>query len=344
MRVLIIGGTGFIGPHVVRELVGAGHEVAVFHRGEHRGDLPGGVRHVHSAAAGIPVISLQDEVRAELRWVAPDIVLDMIAMGEADARTLMETFRGVAGRVVAVSSADVYRVYSRVMGEELGVPNRRALTEESPLRRKLFPYRAQAAGAGDWRHDYEKILVERVVMSDPQLPGTVMRLSAVYGPGDDKRRLFPYIKRMDDARPAILMSTGQAAWRWTHGYVEDVAAAIAMAVMQEKAAGRIYNVGEENTPTVGARLRLLKRVAGWPGQLMFVPRRFLPVHLRDKHNYRQDMVIDSSRIREELGWREKILPEEGLRRTIEWERAHPPEVDPKQFDYEAEDEVLVFSR
>ena len=344
MRVLIIGGTGFIGPHVVRLLADQGHEVGVFHRGERESDLPAGVQHVHSTFAAIPIVELPGDVKSELRGFAPDVVLHMIAMGEADTRTLMETFRGIAKRVVVLSSADVYRVYSRVTGAELGVPDRRPLTEESPLRKKMFPYREQASGAVDWRHDYEKILVERVAMSDPDLPGTILRLPAVYGPGDDKHRFLPYIKRMDDGRPAILMSTGQAAWRWTHGYVEDVAAAIALAVTKDRAAGRVYNVGEENTPTVGGRLRLLKRLAGWDGQLLFVPRRFLPAHLKDKYNYRQDLVLDSSCIRKELGWGETILPDEALRRTIGWERAHPPVVDPAQFDYAAEDEVLVFSR
>ena len=344
MRVLIIGGTGFIGPHVVRLLAAQGHEVAAFHRGEHEGELPAGVRQVHSPSAAIPVVALPVDVKSELRGFAPEVVLHMIAMGEADARALMETFRGVARRVVVLSSADVYRAYSRVIGAELGVPDRRPLSEESPLRKKMFPYREQASEADDWRHDYEKILVERVAMSDPELPGTVLRLPAVYGPGDDKHRFFPYVKRMDDRRPAILMSTGQAAWRWTHGYVEDVAAAIVLAVTNDKAAGKIYNVGEDNTPTVGGRLRLLKRLAGWDGQLLFVPRRFLPAHLKDKYNYRQDLVIDSTRIRQELGWRETILPDEALRRTIEWERAKPASFDPSQFDYAAEDEVLVFSR
>jgi nucleoside-diphosphate-sugar epimerase len=341
MRVLIIGGTGFIGPHVVRLLVQAGHEVTVFHRGEHEPDLPAGVRHIHSASAAIPVIDLPAEVRSKLRNAAPDVVLHMIAMGEADAQRLMETFRGVAKRVVVLSSGDVYRAYSRVTGAELAAPDRKPLNEESPLRKELYPYRQDGMRSDDWRYHYEKILAERVVVSNPALPATVLRLPAVYGPGDDKHRLFPYVKRMDDKRPAILIGTGQAGWRWTHGYVEDVAAAIALAVTDEKAAGRIYNVGEENTPTVAARVRLLGRVADWRGQLLFVPRRFLPAHLKDKYNYRQDMVLDTTRIRRELGWRESFLPEEALRRTIEWERENAAVGDAAQFDYEAEDAVMA---
>jgi nucleoside-diphosphate-sugar epimerase len=58
----------------------------------------------------------------------------------------------------------------------------------------------------------------------------VVRLPAVYGPGDKQHRLLPYVRRMDDERPAVLLTTDQAGWRWTRGYVVNVAAAIALAV------------------------------------------------------------------------------------------------------------------
>ncbi|MFM9735660.1 NAD-dependent epimerase/dehydratase family protein, partial [Streptomyces niveiscabiei] len=79
-------------------------------------------------------------------------------------------------------------------------------------------------------------------------PGTVLRLPMVYGPGDRQHRLWSYLKRMDDRRPAILMGATQARWRTTRGYVENVAAAIALAVTDDRAAGRIYNVAELDAP------------------------------------------------------------------------------------------------
>jgi dTDP-D-glucose 4,6-dehydratase len=57
-------------------------------------------------------------------------------------------------------------------------------------------------------------------------------------------------------------------------------------------------------------------------------------------NTRQHWVASSKRIREELGYREPVTLDEALRRTIEWEGAHPPPIDPAQFDYAAEDAAL----
>jgi nucleoside-diphosphate-sugar epimerase len=85
---------------------------------------------------------------------------------------------------------------------------------------------------------YEKFAVERVVLGETDLPATVMRLPIVHGPVDLNRRLSPYLKRMDDGRPAIVLDEGLTRWKCPRGYVEDVAAAIALAVVDHRAPGR----------------------------------------------------------------------------------------------------------
>jgi hypothetical protein len=67
----------------------------------------------------------------------------------------------------------------------------------------------------------------------------------------------------------------------------------------------------------------------------------VPPHLIAPGNYAQHWEGDSSRIRTELGYREPVPVDEGIRRTIAWERANPPgELQPGTFDYAAEDEAL----
>src|SRR5262249_25760887 len=151
-----------------------------------------------------------------------------VLVGERDAQAAMSAFRGIAGRLVAVSSGDVYRAYGLLRGTESGPPESMPLREGAALRREMFPYRSIAKGSADWTYHYDKILAERVVTNERDLPGIVLRLPAVYGPGDDRHRLHPWLKRMDDRRPAIVLQEDFARWRWTHGYVENVAAAIAL--------------------------------------------------------------------------------------------------------------------
>jgi nucleoside-diphosphate-sugar epimerase len=269
----------------------------------------------------------------------------MIPMAERDAKDLVHTFRDVAQRVVAVTSQDVYRAYGKLIGLEPGPADPIPLTEDAPLRTRLFPYRGEHPRASDdprrWLDDYEKILVERQVMSDPRLPGTILRLPMVYGPNDRQRRVLEYLKRMDDGRPGIILGADMAGWRWTRGYVENVAAAIAQAVVRDAAAGCIYNVGETSALTTLEWVQAIANVAGWTGRVTVVPDDRLPVHLRSDINAEHHMVVDTSRIRRDLGYEEVVSQSEALQRTVAWERANPPRTtDPSQFDYEAEDAVL----
>ncbi len=339
MRILVIGGTNFMGPLVVRSLSEQGHEVTVFHRGQTRADLPVGVKELLGDRRPLAGSA------AELRRIAPEVVLDMIPEFEQDGTEVMSVFRGVARRVVAISSQDVYQAFAGVNGKETGPVESGPITEESPLRENLYPYRGETPREQDdpkrWQDDYDKILVERVVMGDADLPGTILRLPMVYGPGDYQHRLFRFLKRMDDKRPAILLDEAEAQWRWTHGYVENVAGAIALAVTDERAAGRIYNVGEPFTFTMAEWVGKIGQAAGWQGRVAFVPRGRLPEPLRWGINAEQDIVVDSSRIRSELGYVERVEFEEAIGRTVVWERANPPqEIDAKEFDYAVEDEFL----
>jgi nucleoside-diphosphate-sugar epimerase len=340
MRVLIIGGTAFIGPHVARSLVSAGHEVTIFHRGEHEPELPGSVRHVHSASASFPVLDFPAEL---VSW-NPDVVLHMVAMGERDAQAVVRAFKSLARRLVVLSSGDVYAGYGVLIGSETGAAQSVLLHEDSALRKNLYPYRKMAKDPDDWVYHYEKILVEQVVMSDPRLPGTILRLPAVYGPGDSNHRFSSHLKRMLDRRPAILLDQDQARWRWSHEYVEDIASAITLAVADDRASGQIYNVGEELVPTTAERVRQLAKLADWAGEIVTLPRASLPSHLQDSHNYSQDLAYDTSRIRNELGYREVVSVDEGLRRTIGWQREHPPSIDAAQYDYAAEDAALATAK
>lgn len=330
MRILIIGGTRFIGPQVVTHLVRMGHQVTLFHRGTTQADLPAGVQRILGDRRALP------EFLPAFRRAAPEIVLDMIPLGEGDVRQVLDTFRGLARWVVAISSQDVYRAYGRFHGSEPGPPEPVPLDESAPLRERLYPYRGQV----ERLHDYDKILVERAVLGDPDMPGTVLRPPMVYGPGDRQHRLFPYLKRMDDGRSVIFLGQGEAGWRWTRGYVEDVAWAIALAVTSDQAAGRVYNVGEPEALDTAAWVRAIGRAAGWAGEVRAVPQEQLPGHLQSAAHWAQDLVTDSRRIREELGYAEALPRLEALQRTIAWERAHPPEFDPSQFDYVAEDRLL----
>jgi nucleoside-diphosphate-sugar epimerase len=346
LRVLVIGGTAFVGPHVVRRLCTAGHEVAVFHRGRTECELPAAVRHMHCDAPSLADRGCFAEFAGAFREFAPEVVLDMIPVTEAVARAAVEAFRGIARRLVAVSSQDVYRAYGILLGQDPGPPVPVPMSEDAPLRSRLYPYRADPPRPAEdprrWMDDYDKITVERVVMGEPDLPGTVLRFPMVYGPGDRQHRLYEYLRRMLDRRPAVVLEAGLAAWRWTRGYVENVAAAAYLAVTDERAAGFVFNVGEPDALSTAEWVTAIGTAAGWSGEIVPVPKDELPESLQHGMNTAQDLVANTARIRAELGYTEGVDRAEALARTVAWERENPPTGAAVQpVDYREEDRILA---
>ena len=338
MRILLIGGNGFIGRCVVAALKQQGHALAVFQRGTTAApdgvDTIRGDRHQLNASA------------PELNHFAPDVVIDLVISSGPQAEELMNIFRGATRRVVMLSSIDVYRAVAVSQGTESGPLQELPLTEESELRRSLHPYPPESVQLMrtifPWvTDDYDKIPAERAVMNDHELRGTVLRLPMVYGPGDPLHRFYPVVKRIADGRRHIIFPETLATWRSPRGYVENVAAAIALAATDDRAAQRIYNVCEEPSFSELEWARKIASEMRWEGEFVVLPVERTPRHLLKPGNAAQHWTASSARIRRELEYEEPIAIEEAIRQTIRWERENPPtSAFLAQFDYAAEDAAV----
>jgi nucleoside-diphosphate-sugar epimerase len=336
MKVLLIGGTGFIGRRTSAALEKGGHHVTVFHRG--RTSAPAGTEQILGNRQ-----SLQD-YQVEFRRRKFEVVIDFVLSSGRQALRLMDTFRGIAGRIVALSSMDVYRAWGVFYGFETGLQEL-PLTEDSDVRTKHTPYPPEVLKRVQqiypWLDDeYEKILVERAVLGDARLPGTVLRLPMIYGPGDPVHRFYPVLRRIDDGRRHIIFADDVAALRTPRGYVEDVGAAVALAATSPQAAGRVYNVCENESFGELDWARKIAAAVNWDGEFVVLPHDRTPKHLHLPGHTAQHLVVLSDRIRQELGYQETIAREEAIRRTIAWERTNPPAIPLYQFDYAAEDQAL----
>jgi len=321
VKILILGGTRPSGPYLVRYLVEHGHSVTVFNRGQNPTELPPGVGRLAGERRKL------DEHADEFKRLAPDVVVDMLAYTRGDAEMLVDVFKGAAGRLVVPGSMDVYRAYGRFSGTEPGPPDPIPLTEDSPLREQLSPH----------GEAYEKRWVEAVVLGDPDLPGTILRYPMIYGPHDGGRT-YDLVKRVLDDRPVLVMDERVARWRWSRGFAQNVAWGTFLAVTKSRAAGRIYNVAEPEGLSILEWSQRVLGAMGWAGEIVIAP----PGKLKVEGGYEHHILVDTTRIRAELGYQEVVSLEDALRRTIEWQRTNTPEkIDPADFDYAAEDAVLA---
>jgi len=337
MKILLIGGSGFIGQFAAQQFQQGGHNVTVFHRGKTA--APQGTEEIFGDRQ-----FLQDH-QPEFRRQKFDVVVDFVLSSGRQAQQLMDTFRGIAGRAVALSSMDVYRAWGVFYKTEHCGLQELPLTEDSALRTSTITYppdvlkRAQSI-YGWMDAEYDKIPVEQAVLGDAKLPGTILRLPMIYGPGDPLHRFHPVLKRIDDGRKQIIFADDVAPLRTPRGYVENVAAAIALAATSPQAAGRVYNICEAESFGELDWERKIAAAVGWQGEFVVLPHDSTPKHLLWPANTAQHVLASSDRIRKELGYREVVPREEAIRRTIEWERSNPPVAPLSQFDYAAEDEVL----
>ena len=306
MRVLIIGGTGFIGRWVVRTLVKGEHEARVFHRGTKTAALPPSVSHIHGDRLGLPRFA------SLFRAWAPDVVLDTFAYDRDDLALVKRATEEIPCRFVILSSMDVYRAYAIYCRLEEGAPDTRRLEENAPLRRVLYPYRKDAASSDDLMYGYDKIPAEHYAMNEMNKPVTILRLGKVYGPGDPQRHAQDYLEQI--RRGEVQMPKERSEWRWSRTYVENAADAVALAIAAKGSASAIYNVADE--PVVTER--------EWIGAVSRANDRDVEIQISNessktmdrRYEWRQHLCADTSRIRKELGWREKFHLEEALRRTF----------------------------
>ena len=322
MKALVIGGTGPTGPYVVEGLLERGYQVTILHRGTHEVEFSKPVEHIH----GDP--HFEDTLEAALGKNTYDVTVALYGR----LRFVAQVMRGKTGQFLAVGGVAVYKGWSN---PALTGPCPFPAREDSPLQTdpdlenfSHLMYISEQAALEAHRQGHYR--------------ATVFRYPLIYGPRQLAPREWSLIRRFLDGRREIILPDAGLVLE-TRGYVENMAHTVLLAIDHPKAAsGQVYNVGDdavlnqrEWVEVVGKALGCQFEIVDMPGRMARPSR---PYAGRSHHR-----VLDISKIKAQLGYRDIVPVEEALRRTVKWYQDNPPPPggelekqlnDPFNYDYE----------
>jgi nucleoside-diphosphate-sugar epimerase len=299
---LVIGGTRFIGRHLVEDLLDHDYDVTIFNRGNH--DNP----FADAEAVDHVVGDRTDErdLKTAKLSVEPDYVFDCVAYAPASVETAVELFSDVDGYVY-ISSGDAY-------GNE-EIPKREATTEMRPCTPE------QATDDSGESYGNRKAEGDRIVQqaAEDGVNAMSVRPCIVYGPHDYTERVDYWIDRVLNRERVVVPGDGQNVWH--RGYVEDVASALRV-VAESGDPGEFYNVGDRQLVTLREMVELIAEVADTEIEVVTASERELStvgLSPDDFVLYREyPHVLDTSKLAA-LGWDSTPL-REAMERTVEEHR------------------------
>ena len=298
LRVLVTGGAGFVGSHIVDRLVDDGHDVLVVD------DLSTGSEANLNPKADLARLDIGDQSLSELvSSFDPDLVSHCAARASVrlsadepahDAAT--NIMGGINVCQAAVGSTCSQLIYVNTGGALYGEPEYLPCDENHPIR-PISPY-----GLSKWTLEryLEILLPERVTLK-------VLRLANVYGPRQDPNGEAGVVaifgQRMLRGKGVKIFGDGEQTRDYV--YAADVAEAHRLAQLSEEPL--TVNIGSGTGLSVN---RLFERLAQQTGYGL------VPEYVDERPGDVKHIVLDISKARRELSWEPRTSLDDGLRRTL----------------------------
>lgn len=301
MKVLVTGGAGFIGSHVVDAHIERGDEVAVVD------DLSTGKREHINTKARFYNVDIRDHCLDEVFAVErPDLVSHQAARAnvrESMEKPVLYAEVNILGSLNLLECCRKYGVqkfvYASTGGAVYGEPQYLPANEAHPIN-PVDPYGAS-------KHHVEHYLYLYHVNHD--LTYTILRYPNVYGPRQDPYGeagvVAIFTRQMLQGERAVINGSGEQERDFV--YVDDIVEANLLAM--EKGDGGVYNLGWGFGVSVNKIFARLKEITGYLRDA---------VHGPPKPGEVFKIYLDASKAQGDLGWKPSIGLDEGLRRTVEY--------------------------
>jgi UDP-glucose 4-epimerase len=306
-RVLVTGGAGFVGSNLVRRLLAEGARVTVLDDlfTGRRENLPTGGFEFHLGS--VCDVGLVERLVGASQVVFHAAARNIVVSTRDPREDFNTNIGGTLNVLLAARAAGVERIVYTSSTSVYGNPRYLPVNEDDHLS-LLTPY-AVSKLAGE---HYCLAFFESY-----GTPATAVRYSNIYGPGQDPRN--PYcgvVAKFSEAlfagRPPLIHGDGNQTRDFT--FIDDAVEATLLAATAERAIGEVFNVGTGVETSVNQLAALLIRLTGAA---------VTPAHAdrRDVDNIRR-RVVNIEKTRRALRWVPEVTLDEGLRRTLEWQRGH----------------------
>ncbi|KAB1192080.1 NAD-dependent epimerase/dehydratase family protein [Haloferax sp. MBLA0076] len=319
---LVIGGTRFIGRHLVSDLLDHDYDVTIFNRGNHDNPFSDDprVQHVQGDRTD------DEALRTAKLTVEPDAVFDCVAYKPREVATAVDIFADVDAYVY-ISSGAAY-------GNE-EIPKREGVTELCDCTDE------QATDDSHKSYGPRKAEGDRVVFEAASrgIDAMSVRPCIVYGPHDYTERLDYWIARVLNYDRIVVPDDGTNIWH--RAYVEDVASAMRV-VAEEGEAGEAYNVGDRRLVTLEEMVEVIADAAGTDVEVVHAGERELAASgltMDDFVLYRDYPHVLSTEKLARLGW-ESTPVDEAMRRSVDDHRASERDGSEHDPGRDAEERVL----
>jgi len=296
MRVLVTGGAGFIGSHVVDRLFAHGVEPLIFD--QQRSPHHTGVEHFIGSILDVEAVRLaMAGIHAVVHLAA---VADVKEVFEDPSYAETVNTRGTLCVLEAARRARLTRViYGSTTWVYSDCPQGE-VDEETPIPPPSHLYTATKIASELYCRSYESLY---------QLPYTILRFGIPYGPRARNGAVIPlFVSKVLRGEPITVAGDGQQFRQFV--YVEDLAEGIVLA-LKPAAANKTYNLDGQDRISILRIAQTVQRLLG-RGQIVHTPGR--PGDFSGK-------VVRSLRAEQELGWHPATPFEEGLRRYLDWHQA-----------------------
>jgi UDP-glucose 4-epimerase len=293
-RVLVTGGSGFIGSHVVDKLADAGITPRIYDLRPSPHHAPGSV----DMAIGdlFDATALRNAMRDCDAVIHLAAAADVGIVAEEPAEAEHTNARGTLAVLEAARGAGIRMIYGSTIWV-YGESGDGVITEDSPLGLPVHLYTATKLAGEMYCSSYAELY---------GVPCTILRFGIPYGPRARPAAVIPaFVSKALRGDPLTVAGTGQQTRRFV--YVEDLAEGI-VAALDRSAENRVYNLASDETVTIR---ELADVVAEAVGDVAIV-------HTRGRGGDFGGAAISNERAAEELGWRASTPLHEGVRRYLAW--------------------------